>query len=103
MTIDSFQLFKYKAALVGKTANTVNNANSPVKSTKIVVSLKHMSNFWRLLEIPLINWKIHLELNCNKDCILSSAEDSAKFRITDAQLQVPLVSLSTKYNVNLTK
>ena len=31
LTIDNSQSFKYKAALVGKTANAVNNTNSSVK------------------------------------------------------------------------
>ena len=53
--------------------------------------------------MPLIICKIHLELNLVEDCILSSAEDSAKFKTTDAILHVPIVILSTKDNVNLTK
>ena len=53
--------------------------------------------------MPLINCKIHLELNRIEDYILSSAEDSAKFKITDAKLHVPIVTSSTKDNVNLTK
>ena len=63
LTIDNSQSFKYKAALVGKTANAVTNTNSSVKNTKIVVPLTDLSNFRRLLEMPLINCKIHLELN----------------------------------------
>ena len=51
----------------------------------------------------LINYKIHLEFNWIEDCILSSAGDSAKFKITDARLHVPIVTISTKDNVNLTK
>ena len=51
--------------------------------------------------MPLINCKIHLELNWIEDCILSSAGNSAKFKITDAKLHVPIVTLSTKDNVNL--
>ena len=38
-----------------------------------------------------------------EDCILSSAGDSTKFKITDANIHVPIVTLSTKGNVNLTK
>ena len=95
--------FKYKAALVAKTANAVNNRNSSAKNTKIVVPLKYLSNFWRSLEMPLINCKIYLELNWIEDCILSSAGDSAKFKIIDAKLHVPIVTLFTKDNVNLTK
>ena len=54
LTIDNSESFKYKAALVGKTANH-NNGKSFVKDTKIVVPLKYLSNFWRSLEMPLIN------------------------------------------------
>ena len=38
-----------------------------------------------------------------EDCILSSAGNSAKFKVTDAKLHVRIVTLSTKNNVNLTK
>ena len=96
LTADNSQSFKYKAALVGKTADAVNNTNSSVKNTKIVVPLKYLSNFWRSLEMPLINCKIYLELNWIEDCILSSAGSSEKFKITDAKLHVPIVTLSTK-------
>ena len=92
--------FKYQAALVGKTAN---NTNSSVKKTKISVPLKYLSNFWRSLEMPLINCKIHLESNWIEDCILPSDGDSAKFKIKDAKLHTSRVTLSTKANVNLTK
>ena len=51
----------------------------------------------------LINCKVHLELNWIEDCILSIDGDPAKFKITDAKLYVPIVTLSTKDNVNLTK
>ena len=101
--ISNSQSFKYKAALVGKTKDAVNNTNRSVKNTKIVVPLKYLSNFWRSLEMPIINCKIHLESNWIEDSILSSAGDSRKFRITDAKLHVPIVTLSTKDIVNLTK
>ena len=103
LTIDNSQSFKYKAALLGKTADAVNNTNSSVKEAKIVVPLKYLSNFWRSLEMLLINCKVHLEINWIEDCILSSAGNSAKFEITDAKLHVSIVTLSTKDSVNLTK
>ena len=53
--------------------------------------------------MPLINCKIYLELNWIEFCILSSAGDSSKFKITFAKLHIPIVTLSTKDNVNLTK
>ena len=88
--------------LLEKTAN-YNDGKSFVKDAKIVVRLKYLSNFWRSLEIPLINCKVYLELNWIENCILSSAESSARFEITDAKLHVPIVTLSTKDSANLTK
>ena len=102
LTIDNSQSFKYKAALVRKTADQ-NDGKSSVKDTKIVVPLKYLSNFWKSLEIPLINCKVYVELNWTENCILPSAGNSAKFEITDAKLHVPIVTLSTKNSANLTK
>ena len=53
--------------------------------------------------MPLINCKVHLELNWIEDFILPSAGNSAKFELKDAKLHVPRVILSTKDSVNLTK
>ena len=53
--------------------------------------------------MPLINCKIYLKLNWIEDCIFSSAGHIAKFAITDAKLHFPIVTLSTKDTVNLTK
>ena len=51
----------------------------------------------------LINCKAYLELYWIENFILSSAGNSAKFNLTDAKLHVPILTLSTKDNVNLTK
>ena len=55
-----------------------------------------MNNIRRLLEMPLLNYKVYLELNWIEKCILCSARDTAKFTITDTKLHVPIVTLSTK-------
>ena len=57
LTINNSQTFKSKAALVGKTTANHNEETSSVEDTRIVVSLKYLSNFWRSLEMPLINCK----------------------------------------------
>ena len=100
LSVDNSQSFKYKAALAGKTADAVNNTNMSVKKTNIVVPLKYVSNFWRSLEMSLINCKVYLELNWIKGCILSSGGGSAKFKLMGAKLHV---TLFTKDNANLTK
>ena len=51
--------------------------------------------------MPLISFKIHLELKWIEDFILSCAGDPVKFKITDAKLNISIVTLSTKNNVNL--
>ena len=103
MTINNSQLFKYKAALLRKTANAVNGTSSSVKDAKVVFPLKYLSNFWRSLEMPLINCKVCLKLNWIEDYILSSAGNSAKFEITDTKLHFPIVTLSTRDSTNLAK
>ena len=63
--------------------------------------------------MPLINCKIHLELNYNNNCVLYGVDTYAvgdnfnnretTCQITSTKLYVPIVTLSTKDNVNLTK
>ena len=56
--------------------------------------------------MSLINCKIHLELNWTKNFVLSNADGNGcdvSFKITETKLYVPIVTLSTKDNVNLTK
>ena len=55
--------------------------NGVFKDVKIVVSLKYLSNFWRSLEMPLINSESHFELNWSKYCVMSTIADTA-FKIT---------------------
>ena len=74
-----------------------------IKDAKVIVPLKYLSNFWRSLEMSLLNCKVYLELNWIDYCILSSDENSAKFETTDAKLHVPIATLSTKDSANLTK
>ena len=63
--------------------------NGVFKNVKIAVPLKYLSNFWRSLEMPLINCKIHLELNWTKDSIMSTIADTT-FEITNTKLYVAI-------------
>ena len=112
VALDNSVSFKYKASLLGKATDADNNDRS-LKNAKIVVPLKYLSNFFRSLEILLINCKIHLELSWNNNCVMYGADTYAggdnannretKFKITSTKLYVPIDTLSTKDNVNLTK
>ena len=59
VALDNSAYFKYKVSLLGKATDADGNDRS-LKNTKIVVPLKYLSNFFRSLEIPLINCKIQL-------------------------------------------
>ena len=88
----------YKSKLIkGTDDNNVNNG-------KLVLPLKYVSNFFRSLELPLVNFKIDLELTWHKDCMISSVNAAANqvvsFTITDTKLYVPTVTLSIKDNAN---
>ena len=78
-----------------------------VNNVKLVLPLKYVGSFFRSLEMPLVNCKIDLELTWHKDCMISSVNAAAgqvvSFMITNAKLYVPVVTLSTKGNNNLTK
>ena len=105
---DNAPSFKYKANLIGNTEN-----NGRKNGVKIAVPLKHLSNFWRSLEIPLINCKADLSLKRTENCVLSGGENindagavanrgtTATFKITDAKLYVPIVTLSAEDNAKL--
>ena len=54
LTTKSSSSFKYKVKLLG---NPVLNGNIAKRSVKVVVPLKYLSNFFRSLEMPLINCK----------------------------------------------
>ena len=55
VALDNSTSFKYKASLLGK-ANDEEKDRS-LKNRKIGVPLKYLSNFFRSLEMPLINCK----------------------------------------------
>ena len=65
-TIENSESFKYKCNITGKTSNadqengenTDQNNTKTRKNLEIVVPLKHLSNFWRTLDMPLINCEV---------------------------------------------
>ena len=65
------------------------------KNVEIIVSLKYLSNFWRTLEMPLINCENNLILTWSEKCVLSNATKAATFAVTDTKLHVSVVTLST--------
>ena len=60
-TTDSF---KFKAKITGQTGN------DGTKDIEIIVPLKYLCNFWRTLEMPLINCEVNLILTWSSNCVL---------------------------------
>ena len=87
--------FKFKAKITGQTGN------DGKKDIEIMVPLEYLSNFWRTLEMPLINCEVNLILTWTSTCVLISSSNqnqASKFAITDTKLYVPVVTLSTQEN-----
>ena len=95
LTTDTASSFKYKVSLLG---NPVVADNIAKRSVKVVVPLKYLSNFFRSLEMPLINCKIKLNITWKKECVLSTDDGNAVFIINDTKMYVPVVTLSKEDN-----
>ena len=78
LTADNSDSLKYKIKLLGNVTEVAGNAAGVRRlNVKIVVPLKYLSNFFRSLEIPLINCKIKLNLTWKKECVLSTGDGDA--------------------------
>ena len=87
-----------KVKLTGQTGD------NGTKNVEIMVSLKHLSNFWTTLEMFLINCDITLDLKWSGNYVIVAADETAQataFSITDKKLFFPVVTLSTQDNIKL--
>ena len=66
-----------------------------------MVPLKYLSNFWRTLEMLLINCEVSFMLTWSSTCVITNSTGEGKFEITDTKLYVPVVTLSTQDNAKL--
>ena len=70
--------FKYRNKIIGNTYNADAAAagydanKSGTQEVEIAIPLKHLANFWRALNIPLISCEVYLELKWNKNCVINS-------------------------------
>ena len=106
ISIRNSKSFDYKTKIVGTLADNVLE-----KEVTIVIPLKYLGNFWRSLDIPLINCEVTLILSWYKECVLVgrahrgppaaaanriNSPTSAKFEITNCKLYVPAATLSAE-------
>ena len=61
-----------------------------------MTQLKHLSNFWRALEVPLINCEVELILTWSENCVIINtniANQNLTLTITETTLHLPVVTL----------
>ena len=78
--------------------------NNGTKKVEIMVSLKHLSNFWRTLGISLINYEIKLISTWSEKIVIVSntaANQGTTCAITDTKCYLPVLTLSTENNAKL--
>ena len=116
ISIRNSKSFDYKTNIIGN----LDIGEDEKEDVTIAIPLKHLGNFWRSLDIPLINCEITLILSWYKECVivgraLRNAPDpqpnqpiaaiesptSAKFEIADCKLYVPVVTLSAENDYKL--
>ena len=88
--------FNFKTKITGQI-----NDDGEINSVEIMVPLKYVSNFWRTLEMPLINCEIELILDWSVNCVIISTNNASQvptFTVTEANLYVPVVTLSAQDN-----
>ena len=113
-SIKNSKSFGYKTSITGNLEGNKAEKND----IEIVVPLKYLSNFWRTLEIPLINREVSLTLAWSENCVITSKSTreanpdagpavaginnstNAVFKITDSKLYVPVVTLSSENSNN---
>ena len=99
LTANNSDSLKYKIKLLGNVTEVAGDAAGVRRlNVNVVVPLKYLSNFFRSLEMPLINCKIKLNLTWKKECVLSTGADEAVFIINNTKLYVPVVFLSKENN-----
>ena len=92
------KFFKYKTKIIGSTPDNASRLNA-----EVVVPLVYLSNFWRYLDLLLINCEIKLDLRWARNCIISDI--SRTFGAVDPNAnpvvyQVTSQTTSTTFQIN---
>ena len=96
LTTDSL---KFKTKITGQT-----NDDGEISGIEIMVPLKYLRNFRRTLEMSLNNCEVELIMTWSADCVIIStnvANQNPAFTITETNLSVSVVTLSTQDNAKL--
>ena len=77
--------FNFETKITGQTDD-----DGEIKNVEIMVPLKYLSNFWRILAIPLINCEFNFILTWSADCVVTYtdvANQVPTFTITETNLK----------------
>ena len=109
-SIKDSKSFDYKTSITGKWEGN----NVEKDDVENVAPLKYLSNFWKIVNMPLINCEVYLTLIWLENCVIVSKatreadpdadpaltginnQTNALFKITNCKLYVPVVTLSTE-------
>ena len=75
-----------------------------IDNVEIKVLLKYLSNFWKTLKMSLINCEVEFFVKQSSSCVIIYADvtnQNSAFIITETNLYVPVVTLSTQNNEKL--
>ena len=90
-SLEGSKSFDYKTSITGK----LEGNNVEKDEDEIAVPLKYLSNFWRTLNIPLINSEVSLTLTWSENCVLTSKAYREAVDTTDTTAAVPRVNNPT--------
>ena len=91
--------FNFKTKITGQTGDGNNSTIAVRVDIAIMVPLKYLSNFLRTLEMSLINCDLELLLDSSANCVIiytNVANQVPTFTITETNLSIPVVTLSTQ-------
>ena len=103
--------FDSKTKLVGETAERLPCPGNPGDTDRpslpilpslnveVTIPLKYLSNFWRSLDLSLINCELELDLSWKKDSVLIEHNNitGVYFKMTSTKLYVPVVPVCPFY------
>ena len=78
--------FNFKTKITGQITANNNDGNIAGRvNVEIMGPLKYLSNFWRTLEIPLINFEIELILDWSGNCVIIYTNDDSSYIYTNGE------------------
>ena len=98
MGVNATDSFNSKAKIAGQT-----DSDGEIYNAKIMIPLKYLSNFWRTVEMSLINCEVDLILTWSANCAIvftNVANQDAMFAITEDNAKLYQLKIMQNYYHN---